>query len=145
MFSLLRSPWFKLAAEDVPDVLAEWMEMLYPDGEWKEWYVESNEVYGGKTPQEALSIRYDRDPEGLRKNVEKMVDGFYHVLAFVSVPYVASPAEVYNELAVAQQRVINSRISLERERRIMDKCSRRTPPKLFLCPGNRSNLALGTM
>jgi len=98
------APMCLLAPKDVPEVLREWMDMLYPDDEWREWFVEKNRVYGGRTPQEVLSVRHDRDPEALRRNVEKMVDGFSRILSFVSVPHVVSSDEVYEEVVRAQDR-----------------------------------------
>jgi hypothetical protein len=125
---------FLLTPDDLPRVLQEWMDMLYPDDEWREWFVEKNRVYGGQSPQQALSVRHDRDPESLRRNVGRMVDGFYRVLSFVTVPYVTSKEEVYDEVVAAQVRVRARVLNVELNRRVFNPFAVKTPSKLFSCP-----------
>lgn len=126
---------FLLAPEDLPRSLREWMDLLYPDDAWRKWFVETNRAFAGKSPQQALSVRHDRYPEELRRNVKEMVDAVYRVLSFVDVPYVDPPDVVYNEVVAAQVRVRWRVLSVEKNRRPLNtRCVSKTPHKLFSSP-----------
>jgi hypothetical protein len=87
-----------LPPENVPEDLKHWMEFCYPNDEWKEWYVEHNDVYKEYTPQECLSVT---DEIVLYENIKKMLLGFHDAMSFLGIcDFIKSTSvdDIYKEI-----------------------------------------------
>ena len=110
--------WLRLGPEDVPPVLRDLIGLYLPEENIDAW-LQDREAFDGRSALELLSVGHDLDPALFARDVERVVDVFYEVLAFATVPPLPTVEEVCDAVRRRQEQVVEETVAFGGDQRIL--------------------------
>jgi len=98
------SSHIRLRVEDVPPSLRDLFALYLPPENIAPW-LQDRRAFEGRSPLDLLSISHELEPEAFAQGVRRIVEAFYEVLAFATVPGLPSVEEIQQAVKQRQEQV----------------------------------------